>query len=382
MSDEQTKTCTRELKGGEDAIKVVGGTQLQYELTRIVASENIIMILLILIVAVLIVMYRRTVIETILGRRKKYINSASHNPNSGEEATSATTNSTSSTFCHLSSENESEEDLFEKNWPAIRISRYRRLVLPPECKVVDVPVFVWKQESEDDMPKEIDQDSKRKIEEDEQPLARFANYGRSLFCKLRELVRFDYFGLDTIFHRIIELCTLVKFKQPRLEELKDKDESKSDEIQGSPFVEKEKKDYIESSRSVRFDCGSPMRRSCSDSFYDTSIADENDVGERPLLSALDLSSRLVVGSSPVSRKKRDFLEKYLSQPNMPLHHDNAEPAPQIPNLTEREAKESHNVGFSIDETNNAEAMRFFDAAQTKATLRKLQVDVPVPDRYV
>mmetsp|Transcript_10105 Transcript_10105/g.14823 ORF Transcript_10105/g.14823 Transcript_10105/m.14823 type:complete len:873 (+) Transcript_10105:124-2742(+) len=386
MSDDQIETCDRELKG-EEAIKVIGGLWFLYEFRRATELENLTIIILILILSVIILSRRRAIFGTVLGKRKQ------GNYYGGEEATSATTNSTSSTFCHQTIENLSDEALFEKNWPAIRISRYRRLVLPPECKVIDVPVFVWKQESEEDTPKEIKRDSKTNVEEDEQPLARLANYGRSLFCHLQEFVRFDYFGLGSIIRRISELWTLVKFKNPgskQEEQAPHKIEPNSDEIQGSPFVRKEKKDYIQPGRSVSFKCGSPMKRSCSDSFYDTSVDDENDIGERPLLSALDLSSPLIGGITPSSKKKRDFLEKYLSQPNLPLHHYNAEQSvPQIPDLTERDGNRYHNVGFSIDEVSKSESMpsfdatesmTFFDAAQTKATLRKLHVDVPVPDR--
>lgn len=110
----------------------------------------------------------------------------------GSTRTSSASNS-SATLCTGQvlglDEDESAEEQFEKAWPTIRISPYRRLVLPPECKLLDKP-----SRTKLKVTTEEKSAAKQSDEDDENPARRLQLYARHLLLLLRSIASYDYFG--------------------------------------------------------------------------------------------------------------------------------------------------------------------------------------------
>jgi hypothetical protein len=108
------------------------------------------------------------------------------------------TSSTSppSTLCIgmvLLEEEETEGEHFKQMWPVIRRSPYRRLVLPPECKLVEKPTRL-RQKKEDKREKKTPTEL-----DDDHPFRRLQFYSEQMLNLIRSIISFDYFSaLSTV----------------------------------------------------------------------------------------------------------------------------------------------------------------------------------------
>jgi hypothetical protein len=134
-------------------------------------------------------------------------------PLSKREAASETSStSPPATLCtgmFLQDEEETEEEHFEQMWPAIRRSPYRRLVLPPECKLVDKPTRSMQAK------KELREEDKKKTVtelDDDHPFRRLQFYSEQMLKLIRSILSFDYFNaLSTVF-QWLSACVRLRHK--------------------------------------------------------------------------------------------------------------------------------------------------------------------------
>jgi hypothetical protein len=118
-------------------------------------------------------------------------------PPSKREASSETSStSPPSTLCIgmvLQEEEETEEEHFEQMWRVIRSSPYRRLVLPPACKLVEKPTRLHQKKEdkrEKKTPTELD---------DDHPFRRLQFYSEQMLNLIRSIISYDYFNaLSTV----------------------------------------------------------------------------------------------------------------------------------------------------------------------------------------
>ena len=129
----------------------------------------------------------------------------------------------------LVDEEETEEEMFEKMWPTIAESNYRRLVLPPSCKLVEKPKNSHKKEDK----KKGTRGGHGEDENDEDhPLTRLRNYGRQFAHLIMKLLRYDYVGAGWTLINWFQAC--LKTRQNRVnggpDDYDDDDESDADSL--------------------------------------------------------------------------------------------------------------------------------------------------------
>lgn len=133
-------------------------------------------------------------------------------PPSRREASSETSStSPPATLCtgmFLQDEEETEDEHFEQMWPAIRRSPYRRLVLPPECKLVDKPTRIQAE-------KEIRHKEKKKTVtelDDDHPFRRLQFYSEQMLKLVRSILSFDYFNALSTVMQWLSACVRLRHK--------------------------------------------------------------------------------------------------------------------------------------------------------------------------
>jgi len=119
---------------------------------------------------------------------------------------------------------EKEEERFAKMWPTIvSQSRYRNLVLPPECKRVDKPqrhymISTLTEEKKDD----------KEQGDDDNPFDRLVTYWRHFLVFMVSMMRYDYGGAGwTLFHWLESLGRARENLQKSTKE-EDNDDDESD----------------------------------------------------------------------------------------------------------------------------------------------------------
>lgn len=148
-----------------------------------------------------------------------------------------------STICSgrvIMEEEETDQERFEKIYPTILLSRYRRLVLPPECKLVEKPKRP-KETNNMDHKKSIEEKKEQPINDDENPAKRLQVYGRHFLALMKSLISFDYMGAGwTLINWLQALLRIRKFRRssshPELgdeQEEDDDDESRASSSQAS-----------------------------------------------------------------------------------------------------------------------------------------------------
>jgi len=98
------------------------------------------------------------------------------------------------------SEDETDEERFEKLWPSVIAgSRYRRLVLPPTCRYVgtkqrSTPTAASTKNSTNKDANQDHEDKNENRPDDDNPAGRIQNYLRQLWYFIRSLISYDFFG--------------------------------------------------------------------------------------------------------------------------------------------------------------------------------------------
>lgn len=95
---------------------------------------------------------------------------------------------------------ETDEERFRAEWPHISMSRYRKLVIPPECKRVEKPKSRPSPKNTNTKP-ETTEERKRKenkndsdVNNEENPVKRLKGYVQHLMFFIRSLISYDYQG--------------------------------------------------------------------------------------------------------------------------------------------------------------------------------------------
>lgn len=290
----------------------------------------------------------------------------------GEEEGALSSTRTTTTNSTNDMEDETEEEAFEKLWPTIRSAGYRHLVLPPECKlVVDIPAFRKKlQKNEANASKHLDVE-----EDDDHPLTRLKSYAEHLLELLRNFLSYDYVSAGWMIIDWINYWLRLKSRKPHEVVEEDEDDSVS-----SVHRRVGKRSKSIDNSQIRSEGGKHdmVRRTSSSSEFESVAGDENDVGLPPLSP----SGGLWRGSV----KRKDALDSYRSK--VPLHVANPATPPATPatSPTDADSHESSRAEFRSPlekqpkSQRQSKDMSFFDAAHSRASLRKLHVEVPVPDR--
>lgn len=287
----------------------------------------------------------------------------------GEEGLSST-RTTSTNNSMYADEEETDEEKFEKHWPTICASGYRRLVLPPECKLVYVPAFIKRQKEEQRKEKHA-RSQNAEITDDDHPLTRLKIYSEQLLHLLRTFLSYDYMKAGQMLINWIQCWLRLKQRKATAHFVEDVDED--DALAPTPM--KRNEGTVLAPEPVETDLLREVSN-VSDVYHSLSGSDddENDVGP------------LQVNHPPSHRhpgKKKDALDTYRSAtqqigpltPTKPTFLA-APTSPQMltPRQDEEDLLESNRL------RNDSVGMTFFDAAHSKASLRRLNVEVPVPDR--
>jgi len=263
---------------------------------------------------------------------------------------------------------ETEEEFFEKHYDTIRISPYRRLVLPPECKRIERPRVIGKIK-----PKRKEVPQSEDFEEDH-PLRRLQYYTENILFLLRSILSYDYAGaFRTICNWLQVILKMRSKRSPQIEQPEDDDDASI--ASAATFrsttpqynLEKEKKDEA-------------IMLQQTISVYENAETSpdlgEADVGEKGVKVPLGLRQR-----NDNSNKKKDSLDGYRFTPGRP----------PISPMTPFSSPASHNVHFLEEKSplrcvgqreasSSSDGMSYFDAAHSRESLSRLNVEVPVPDR--
>jgi diacylglycerol kinase (ATP) len=262
--------------------------------------------------------------------------------------------SCSTTVCVgvMGEEEETEEEFFQKHYATIRMSPYRRLVLPPECKRLDRPP-VHKPKAAKEVPQ-------IQVYDEDHPLRRLEYYVKNCLELLRSILSYDYASAVRTVSNWLQLILKMRSKKtPEVTEDDDDDLSIASSVtfkSAGAQVQEEKKDE-----------GRTLLRRSSSLYENALCADsgEADVTKSPL----GLRQRSLT-------KKKDALDAYRSAiPGRPPPRSPKSPDPV------------HTVHFMGERSpprrqqrETSDGMSYFDAAHSKESLHRLNVEVPVPDQ--
>jgi hypothetical protein len=326
----------------------------------------------------------------------------SHHEDGGDDNVSsnrtATTSSTIGTALNPAEEIETDEEKFETLWPTIRACAYKRLVLPPECKLVDVSSFSQRQKLHQ-QEQQKESKSEKEMEDDDHPVRRLKNYAKHILHLIRDFLSSDYVSAGWKLISLIQYWLRLKARKPQELKVVEEEEDEDASEVGTPVIQNQTFNFVEPETEVKK--STMHRRTSSGSVYETPFAhDENYVGEFTVSGRL---SPLRLPRLRSSGKKKDALENYRS-PVSSLQESCPEPFPE-PSIAPRprpaspatleleestcyfDGAEGLHVDFSnplpaVNERSQSESLTFFDAAHSRASLRRMHVEVPVPDRYV
>lgn len=287
----------------------------------------------------------------------------------GEEGLSSTRTMSTNNSMYADDE-ETDEEKFEKLWPTICASGYRRLVLPPECKLVYVPAFMKRLKEEQRKEKHA-RNQNAEITDDDHPLTRLTIYSEQLLHLLRTLLSYDYMKAGQMLINWIQCWLRLKQRKASANFVEEGDED--DVLALSPMKRNEgtglASDLVENDllREVSV---------MSDAYHSVSGSDddENDIGPLQVYNH---------SSHGHSGRKKDALDSYRSAAQQIGPLTPTKPtlsvAPTSPQMrTPRQDEEDLQDPSRL--RNDSVGMTFFDAAHSKASLRRLNVEVPVPDR--
>jgi hypothetical protein len=303
-----------------------------------------------------------------------------HHDGEGEEGVSSTrTTTTNSTYG--AEEEETEEEKFEQLWPAIWASGYRRLVLPPECKLVDVPAFMKRQKEEQRKEKKF---KKRDTEiDDDHPLTRLKSYADQLLHLLRNFLSYNYTNAGWMFINWLQYWLRLKQRKPHeVEQIVEEEKDDDDTVALTPLIKRDETiELLSEEKEEKL-----IRRTSESSAYQSVFDDdddEHDIGPCPLSP---LSSPTGLRSSG---KKKDALGTYRSSTKSPGHFPSTPPTSSLKTPESPEMKTPFEEEDKFQTPTRARkfsarklpgSMAFFDAAHSKESLRRLSIAVPVPDR--
>ncbi|CAJ1957266.1 unnamed protein product [Cylindrotheca closterium] len=370
---------------------------------------------------------------------------------------------------------EKEEERFAKMWPTIvSQSRYRSLVLPPECKRVDKPpssymISTLKEEKKDD----------KEQGDDDNPFDRLVTYWRHFLVFMVSMMRYDYGGAGwTLFYWLESLGRArKKMQKSKKDDSNDDDESESSSVldkrsgfgtasaqttsESSPVMKprgrpRRKRDSIMAQQPCRetidgskvvtnendtndatdtpnvpqstqsqLSTGDEEKKDCVDDSESTrTLVEESSISSPPSTPKKSTTTESCASSEPPT-KKDSFSSVYdtpandrssdpttPSDPVVPLEFDCDEatnpvlhsgrtkdalkyyrPATQRKNLgTDFMSREKNyltssapgsflpNMRGQVERRGSADDTYFFEAASTDESLRKMAVEIPVPDR--
>lgn len=298
-------------------------------------------------------------------------------------------------------EEETEEEKFVQNYPTIRTSPYRRLVLPPECKRVSVDTRILQQQKESLQPQKVQEE----LDEDH-PIKRLRVYVENFLDLIRSILSYEYWNAAMTLIRWLRMCIRIRKRQQGEPEDEDDDDDDASQATGrasldptnSPFhspragndpvspIQEEKKDmndvpYDQQQKSEGSVCHVPLND-----------VGESDVGEKPVPPP----SFPRLGSQKKSGiiKRKDALESYRGGSSSqgaaigqtaPLSPKVPPPAPFNSHITLDVAEDAPERELSLraavhSRTESEHSMSYFDAAHSKDVIKKMAVAVPVPDR--
>lgn len=140
-------------------------------------------------------------------------------------------------------EEETDSERFAKNYPSLLMSRYRRLMLPPECKIVEkkakrASLQAAKAAAASSSAKKKKKKKRRKKRDrdnyEDHPAKRLQFYAQSIFFLIRSLLSYDYMGAGMALIRWLESILRIRHLR-RL---------------GTPVAEEEEDDDDESKASI------------------------------------------------------------------------------------------------------------------------------------
>lgn len=283
----------------------------------------------------------------------------------GEEGVSSnrTTSTNNSTYAD---EEESDEEKFEKLWPAILASGYRLLVLPPECKLVQ-GTALNKQQKDEQRKAASSNNRNEEITDDDHPITRLKHYSEQILHLLRNFLSYEYTKAGQMIINWIQYW--LRLKQRKTEEAVVEEDEDDDAVTVQPKLREglDLASHPAEADLVR------QASDVSDSYHSVSGGDDDEHDVGPLSPTRQRS----LG------KKKDALASYrtpivASVPLTPQQVRLSEP-PVSPEMMTPRQDEDETLPLTGAQKFSG-SLTFFDAAHSKASLRRLHVEVPVPDR--
>ncbi len=128
------------------------------------------------------------------------------------------------TLCmgRILSEDETDEERFEKLWVTISKTAYRRLVLPPECRLVEKSrhPLAGTKKKEDDDKKRNDLEN-----EEDHPAKRLQMYWRHVFFFIKSLLSYDYVSAGWTLLQWFQACLRSRKGKRQEDDEEDDDEA-------------------------------------------------------------------------------------------------------------------------------------------------------------
>ena len=223
-----------------------------------------------------------------------------------------------------------QEETFEQLWPTIRMSGYRRLVLPPECRLVDIPKRLTIISTKDDS-KESKKSNKSTVSDDDNPAQRLWNYFKQFLHLMKNFISYDFSAAGWLLIDWIQ--TWIKLRRNKEQEkgkinAEEEDDENSQasnhnnaDTTGMPrssIHEKSLSFTIEHIQAEEKKDEDTRQMSNSSIYQDAPLADEdeNDVGE--FLPPPHSARLSVTRKSSIGTKKKDALDVSIIYENVHL----------------------------------------------------------------
>jgi hypothetical protein len=273
-----------------------------------------------------------------------------HDESEGEEGVSS--NRTASTHnSNTVEEEDSDEEKFEKMWPVIRSSTYRRLVLPPECKLVQMSLLSKRQKDEQ-RKNRIERNQHMDFNDSDHPLIRLKLYSSQVQHLLRSFLSYDYINAGQLL--IDWIHCWFRLRQRKVEESEDDDDNVVDIASKSTRVE-----GLEFEPTAE---NGDDRKSNNDVYFNDELFDDNKYDA--------LSSNKI-------REGKNLISCHRAQISAVKEEEVPSKTPTLRSKLSQQFDDPDEIGIH---SRTSDSLAFFDAAHSKESLRKLHVQVPVPDR--
>ena len=317
-------------------------------------------------------------------------------------------------------EDDNVEEQFEKNWQTIRVSSYRRVVLPPECKLLDKHNRNSMRRSTKRSPLPEDKDI---LDHDDNPAQRLQQYSQHVLYLIRSLLYYDYVAAGKTVIEWLEIwIRLRNLKGPRAsvaaeedgDDDDDDDDDEEDDDENDGDLDNDVAVGGVSGDSVSMDgradkttekidaevdkdgCGDKFRKSRNGGKPNKEDLRASETGVTEVkIGVVDAKDNGRVGDAMDDDTDHDTLEQTMHSPlsttlspRFTGKGTDATPESTTQHLKgDPTSSPRHGrAGIGIPRPPRAaqratsEKMTFFDAAPSQETLNKLQVDVPVPDK--